>query len=319
MSNTIVTKPCWPKCTITIIIVILIILLLGILLFNYFINRARQNFSKKYKISIVQYCNDLPNVNYTQTVIKPKNPGIYEFTLSKALLETSLLVTQSNCINIVPMRNPPGFMQQYRMVGINPYDNKNRMISTVFTNTDGSGKLLMVFTGTFFMDEWFNDINFPQVEAVALNNYKPGILVHTGFYNLYMVIRDQLWNLFKQNQNKVNDFYITGHSLGGALSIIAAFDFARYHPIHYSFASPRVGNVDFAKRFNELLPQSLRIYNVDDIVPELPPPVIFGNIYQHVNKGIPFDVNLGTLDKNHVTAYLDYLPLCIPNIAPCPT
>ncbi len=319
MDNTNITNSCWPKCTITVIIVILVILLICILLFNYFINKIKNNFSKTYKISIVQYCNNLPNVNYTKIISKPKNPGIYFYDLSRALLETSLLVTQSNCTNIIPMQNPPGFDHQNRLVGINPYDNKNRMISTVFYNMDsnGTGKMLMVFTGTFFMDEWYNDINFPQVEAIKLNNYKPGIKIHTGFYNLYLAIRDQLWNLFNQYHTRINELYITGHSLGGALSTIAAFDFAQYMPIYYSFASPRVGNTNFANTFNRLVPQALRIYNIDDIVPELPPPVILSNVYQHVEKGIAFDVNLGTLGENHITAYLDYLPRCIPNIAPC--
>ena len=144
-----------------------------------------------------------------------------------------------------------------------------------------------------------------------------GVKVHAGFYNLYLSIRDQLWKLYNDNQHQINEIYITGHSLGGALSSIAAFDFAQYQPTHYSFASPRTGNVNFATTFNHILPQSLRIYNVDDIVPELPPPVIFGNVYEHVNKGIPFDINLGTLAKNHITAYVDYLPVCVPNIAPC--
>lgn len=319
MDNTKNAESCWPKCTITVIIVIILLLLICILLFYYFINRFKNNFSKNYKISVVQYCADLPNVNYTSTIFKPQNPGIYEFPLSQALLETSLLVTQSNCINVVPMKNPPSFTQQYRMIGINPYDKKNRMISTVFTNFDenGNGKMLMVFTGTFFMDEWFNNINFPQIAASKLNNYESGILVHTGFYNLYLTIRDKLWNLYNQNHTKINEFYITGHSLGGALSTIAAFDFAKHNPIHYSFASPRVGNSDFAITFNRLVPQALRVYNIDDIVPELPPPVILGNVYQHVEKGVPFDVNLGTLGQNHITAYLDYLPRCVPNIAPC--
>jgi nuclear pore complex protein Nup85 len=47
---------------------------------------------------------------------------------------------------------------------------------------------------------------------------------------------------------------VTGHSLGGALSTLCAFDCARRswrgvprpHLVHYNYGSPRVGNKAFA-------------------------------------------------------------------------
>ena len=54
-------------------------------------------------------------------------------------------------------------------------------------------------------------------------------------------MRNTLWNWI--GENKITTLFITGHSLGGALSTICAFDFADIKPIiiQYSFAAPRSG------------------------------------------------------------------------------
>mgnify|MGYP000871412570 CR=1 FL=1 len=314
-----------------IILLIIVSIITGISI--YLVKRLKKNISKNYRLSTVEYCQNLPPINYTSTITKPMVNGIYEYDLAKAFLETSLLVTQSNCFNIVPISNPPSFTNQYRIFGTDPSNGKRRMFVTVFTNFDAennvennteekiikqSYKFLIVFSGTFSLNEWKDDFTYPLVEGNLLNNYETGIQVHKGFYNVYLSIRDKLWNLFEANKDKINEFYITGHSLGGALSTLCAFDFSQYDPIHYSFAAPRSGNINYSNKFNILLPNSLRIYNNEDIIHSVPPSVFFNSYtYQHTGNGIPFDANLGTIANNHITAYENYLPKCIKNRAPC--
>jgi hypothetical protein len=48
-----------------------------------------------------------------------------------------------------------------------------------------------------------------------------------------------------------------------------------------TFASPRVGNAEFVKQFNQLPLTSWRIVNTQDIVPKVPLHIPFFN-YQHV-------------------------------------
>ncbi|KAK9866093.1 hypothetical protein WJX84_001319 [Apatococcus fuscideae] len=72
--------------------------------------------------------------------------------------------------------------------------------------------------------------------------------------------------------------YITGHSLGGALATLAAFDLVRgcralnsdagpaTEPICYTFGAPRLGNHAFAKMYNTTVPNTWHVINDQDIV-----------------------------------------------------
>ncbi|QXX74208.1 lipase family protein [Methylovirgula sp. HY1] len=67
---------------------------------------------------------------------------------------------------------------------------------------------------------------------------------------------------------------VTGHSLGSALATLYVAENAKAGlvktPMICTFASPRVGDPDFATTFNELGLTSWRIVNELDIVPKLP-------------------------------------------------
>jgi triacylglycerol lipase len=67
---------------------------------------------------------------------------------------------------------------------------------------------------------------------------------------------------------------VTGHSLGGALAVLAADILnAQGFLIHsvYTFGQPRVGDATFAARYNMTLGQrTFRIVNSNDLVPRLP-------------------------------------------------
>ncbi|KAL3099721.1 hypothetical protein niasHT_028335 [Heterodera trifolii] len=78
---------------------------------------------------------------------------------------------------------------------------------------------------------------------------------------------------------KHNDFQVTftGHSLGGALASLAAMrtvleGMRRSDQIKlYTFGQPRVGNVEFAFKHDELIPESFRVVFRMDIVAHMPP------------------------------------------------
>jgi len=69
---------------------------------------------------------------------------------------------------------------------------------------------------------------------------------------------------------------ITGHSLGSALATLLALDVVEQGvtdtPAVTTFASPLVGDGQFAATYNSELPNTWRIANAVDIVPKLPPP-----------------------------------------------
>ena len=68
---------------------------------------------------------------------------------------------------------------------------------------------------------------------------------------------------------------IAGHSLGGALATLFAFDNARQGQLAasalYTFASPMVGDAEFVAAFNAIGLTTWRVVNAPDLVPKLRP------------------------------------------------
>jgi Lipase (class 3) len=85
---------------------------------------------------------------------------------------------------------------------------------------------------------------------------------------------------------------VAGHSLGAALATLFVIenDSKKKFDITTSctFASPRVGNLEFARAFDQLPVDSWRIVNTLDIVPKLPPHIPLLLEYDHVDTAYPF-------------------------------
>jgi hypothetical protein len=78
-----------------------------------------------------------------------------------------------------------------------------------------------------------------------------------------------------------NPFYVTGHSMGGAISILYSMQHI-YNPMWlgtYTFASPRVSCPSYVSLINNRMQGKLfNIQNKDDIVSKLPP------FYEHLGE-----------------------------------
>ena len=89
--------------------------------------------------------------------------------------------------------------------------------------------------------------------------------VHNGFQEELNKIWDQILLLLEHESGK--EFYITGHSLGGAMATLAASRLKDKVDCLFTYGSPRVGTKGFVKSFNTL---HYRHVNNNDIVPRLP-------------------------------------------------
>jgi predicted lipase len=113
----------------------------------------------------------------------------------------------------------------------------------------------------------------------------------------------------------VRSCVVTGHSLGAALATLFVMENEEKRKFNVStlctFASPRVGNSEFVRRFNKMPITSWRIVNSRDIVPRLPfhIPVLLD--YQHVAVSHKFS-SAGTVKWNpacwhSMSTYLHWL------------
>jgi hypothetical protein len=85
---------------------------------------------------------------------------------------------------------------------------------------------------------------------------------------------------------------VTGHSLGAALATLFVMENDSKKKFDLTtactFASPRVGTLEFARAFDRLPIDSWRIVNTLDIVPKLPPHIPLLLEYDHVDTAYPF-------------------------------
>ncbi|CAA6655356.1 unnamed protein product [Spirodela intermedia] len=119
-------------------------------------------------------------------------------------------------------------------------------------------------------------------------NFKEEVQVHSGFLGAYDSVRNRIMTLIKLSVGFCEDadlesickwhVYVTGHSLGGALATLLAFELSSSQMAKcgaisitmYNFGSPRVGNRCFAELYNQKVRDSWRIVNHRDIIPTVP-------------------------------------------------
>jgi hypothetical protein len=131
--------------------------------------------------------------------------------------------------------------------------------------TETSNRILIAFRGSESIQDWIEDSKFVR------RNWN-GISVHEGFSDALEEVFPQLHDyLVKQTRPII----FCGHSLGGALAILAAWYARRNGSIIeavYTFGQPRVGDHSFKNSYFYLGLSSLtwRVVNDSDIVPRLP-------------------------------------------------
>ena len=119
-----------------------------------------------------------------------------------------------------------------------------------------------------------------------------GARFHQGFVSAITEIWDPLFAEVEA-QLKVNDrmLWVTGHSLGGALALLASWLFLRKTiPVHqiYTFGAPMVGNKEVAAAFAREYPgQIFRYVNGPDPIPLLPMMSLVANDFSQVDKHMP--------------------------------
>jgi hypothetical protein len=115
---------------------------------------------------------------------------------------------------------------------------------------------------------------------------------HQGFVTAITAVWDPVFAATTAHlKAKDRPLWVTGHSLGGALAVLAAWLFLRRTvPVHqvYTFGGPMVGNKDVADALNrEYAGKVFRYVNAPDPVPLLPMMSLVASDYTHCDKAIP--------------------------------
>jgi triacylglycerol lipase len=147
--------------------------------------------------------------------------------------------------------------------------------------TSREGAIFITFRGTepLYLRDWHSDLDYsrrPLLLDAPPQRKVPG-LVHGGFASGVEEVMPQLLPaLSKLDAGSMARVFVTGHSLGGALAVIAAavLHFAQRVPIAgvYTYGQPRAGDSAFSGAYDKALgPVTYRYVNDLDIVPHVPP------------------------------------------------
>ncbi|XP_059311452.1 phospholipase A1-Igamma3, chloroplastic [Lycium ferocissimum] len=199
--------------------------------------------------------------------------------------------------------NLPKFFQKSKMSNI--WSQHANWMGYVAVATDpeeikrlGRRDIVVAWRGTVTYLEWIHDLK--DILHPAHFHDDPNIKIETGFFDLYtqkeknchycsFSAREQILaeinRLIEKYEGDELSITITGHSLGAALALLSAYDIAemKLNILHsgksitkiipitvFTFGSPRVGNLKFKERCEELGIRVLRVINVHDMVPTVP-------------------------------------------------
>lgn len=138
--------------------------------------------------------------------------------------------------------------------------------------------VLVSFRGTESTADWLSNLRLQPQAVAGLGR------VHAGFWGQFSALREQLEELLQPRRNL--PILVTGHSLGGAIAVLAAATWAAERPLRvvYTFGQPAVAQPGAATTIGSLLAgRHHRLVNDADIVPRVPPG------YRHSGHLLQFD------------------------------
>lgn len=127
--------------------------------------------------------------------------------------------------------------------------------------------IVIVFRGTDDPGDWI--VNLDTRGSQTRNG-----IVHRGFFEAYQKLASQINNLLSENPPA--HIWVTGHSLGGALAVMCAYDLGEQHKKSIdgliTFGQPMVARLPLTAKIEELMPSRyVHFVNERDIVARIPP------------------------------------------------
>ncbi|MGF1458949.1 MAG: hypothetical protein ACFBSG_07965 [Leptolyngbyaceae cyanobacterium] len=155
--------------------------------------------------------------------------------------------------------------------------------------------VVLVFRGSQQSADWATNFKFRMkrfglIEATQKDAIPTGE-VHRGFQDAWQSVEKRVIYQLRKWWTPETQFWVTGHSLGGALATLAATSL-EYQGFTvaglYTFGQPRVGDWAFTRQVNDRMGDRMfRYVNNNDIVPLIPPqfnPLNPGRLYGHMGQ-----------------------------------
>lgn len=166
-----------------------------------------------------------------------------------------------------------GFFHNNALTGLPPH-------SCCAIVAEGHGATFVAFAGSDpgKFEDWVTDFHaMPTPDGL-----------HSGFAATIENVWSKLGPAIASRTAPAQPLFFTGHSLGGALTILAAAraSLPQNPPpiVVYTFGSPRTGDDQFFAEYGALGDSTFRLVDGTDIVPTVPPTLLGG--YRHVGQAV---------------------------------
>lgn len=148
---------------------------------------------------------------------------------------------------------------------------------------DKQPRIVVAFRGTCSLSNAKHDLMIRREpwDAMSASYWLTTSETHACVQHGYL----QVWHALEQfvvstvtkiaSEGRGHMIYCTGHSLGGALAVMAAYvlqqKLSRMHypfpePTVYTFGMPKIGNRQFANEYRRKVPRTFRVVNESDVV-----------------------------------------------------
>ena len=217
-----------------------------------------------------------------------------------------------------PPSGPPINTEQYGYIRVAVFEQMD--VQVVISRSDLScprhrikpmTKLVVAFRGTDNASNAKQDLRFHRVtweeaaesESIWRKTTRAAPTVHVGFLEIWNALRthvtEAVFTEIHAHPEREYTLVTTGHSLGGAVAVLAAFALCRQlrelahtvtnfdaEPVVYTYGQPRIGNKAFQTIYNKNVPRTFRIVNESDVVTSI---TMFGGC--HVGMEVDVDRN----------------------------
>lgn len=185
----------------------------------------------------------------------------------------------------------PNYDNLYRAIYYNNLYMKNDTSVSYYIglNDSNPSEIIISFKGTDINDMNDNISNVSIITKQYIKDYASNpdfvtalsspVGIHGGYLESYLSVKESIYNKCIELLNKgANKIFISGYSLGGALSTVCTFDFhANLSKLNITandinsvhIGSPAVGNYDFIDLYDKHVINTVRLVHINDPIPRL--------------------------------------------------